>query len=167
LAKAQPLLAVKPFGSLGDNGPQILYTRLSEMMFFASDIADPQNIVELHSMRIAAKRLRYTLEIFEPAYADQINLFQELLEEVKGVQEKLGEIHDSDVRSALLGKYLNQNIARKPEIRPGLQNLIDREHDTRAGMFKSFISYWNSRGAGKELEKQFVQVIFHGRFSAS
>jgi len=46
---------------------------------------------ELHRFRIAAKNLRYTLEVFAPAYGDSVN---GLRQQLKGVQTLLGGIND-------------------------------------------------------------------------
>ena len=50
-----------------------------------------------HAMRIAAKRLRYTMEICRPMYPGRLD---EPVEAVKRVQTLLGEIHDCDVSVA-------------------------------------------------------------------
>ena len=50
--------------SLASNAPLMLHTRLEELYEFAPYISDPTRVDELHNMRIAAKRLRYTMEIF-------------------------------------------------------------------------------------------------------
>jgi CHAD domain-containing protein len=46
---------------------------------------------ELHRFRIAAKNLRYTLELFAPLYGDSLN---GLRQQLKGVQTLLGGIND-------------------------------------------------------------------------
>ncbi len=45
-------------------------------------------------MRIGAKHLRYTLEIFEELYGSRIKPY---IEEMKNIQDQLGNIHDLDV----------------------------------------------------------------------
>jgi putative phosphoesterase len=47
-----------------------------------------------HQMRIAAKKLRYTLEIFKDLYKAGL---QEEIEEMKNLQDILGEMHDCDL----------------------------------------------------------------------
>jgi CHAD domain-containing protein len=46
---------------------------------------------ELHRFRLAAKNLRYTLEVFAPVYGDSVN---GLRQQLKGVQTLLGAIND-------------------------------------------------------------------------
>jgi hypothetical protein len=53
----------------------------------------------LHNLRIAAKRLHHTLEIFEDALPSAC---QAIAHELAQVQDELGALHDSDVMIALL-----------------------------------------------------------------
>jgi hypothetical protein len=57
-------------------------------------VGDPRNVTELHDLRIAAKRLRYTLELFRFAFTSELN---GLIDEVKSIQEHIGDMHDADV----------------------------------------------------------------------
>ncbi len=68
--------------------------RLEELLSWSNLITKPENIRELHAMRVAAKRLRYTMELFLPIMPETI---QNRLPLVKQLQEILGDIHDSDV----------------------------------------------------------------------
>jgi CHAD domain-containing protein len=154
---------VRPAGTLAENAPLILYTRYMEMITFAAHIQDPARVQELHSMRIAAKRLRYTLEIFEPAYTKVYRSFLSLINEVKLIQEKIGEIHDCDVRIDQINDYFNQNIAAKPEIRTGLNNLIDREVQQRSALYAAFIKYWDRLASHNAFERKFVDIVFSPR----
>src|SRR5947209_17408051 len=55
---------------------------------------------DFHRMRLASKRLRYTLELFVPCYG--IGL-EERLETLKELQDSLGEVNDAVASRALLG----------------------------------------------------------------
>ncbi|MFM9023252.1 MAG: CHAD domain-containing protein, partial [Solirubrobacterales bacterium] len=52
-----------PDSSLAENAEKIVSARLDELWSFAPGVLDPANVEELHEMRIAAKRLRYVLEV--------------------------------------------------------------------------------------------------------
>jgi hypothetical protein len=163
MPKALPLFAVEPVGSLGDNGALMLYTRYSEMVYFAASIHDPKNIAELHAMRISAKRLRYTMEIFAPAYHQNSAAYDQLLTVIKSCQEQIGEIHDCDVRIEQIREYMNQNSGKKPEIKVGLAALIDEEVSARQKLYDSFAAYWENLAQNRTFERKFVDSVFSAR----
>ena len=156
MAKALPLYAVNPRESLRSNAPLMLHTRLEELYQFAPYISDPTKVDELHNMRIAAKRLRYTMEIFQPCFSGKD--FSNLYDRVKSVQEQIGEIHDRDVRGPLLQTFLDARAGDRPEIRAGLERLIQSQQAERAKLYRSFIVYWNKLQK-QGFKRQFLQVL--------
>ena len=99
MAKAKPIPHLDIHASNDKNARIIIKVRLDEMYSWEACVDDPDRIEDLHNLRIAAKRLRYTLEIFE-AILPQENA--SLRKEVEQIQEELGALHDSDVMTALL-----------------------------------------------------------------
>jgi hypothetical protein len=99
MAKARTVTGLNPEASTGENARVIARTRLDELYAWEQYVDNPYHIRELHNMRIAAKRLRYTLEIFAEELPESI---APLLKEVEQIQEELGSLHDSDVMTALL-----------------------------------------------------------------
>jgi hypothetical protein len=93
MAPAQRIRGIKPGRSLRRNGARIIAARLAELLSWQEFLHDASRVEELHAMRIAAKRLRYALEIFETCFSD----VDVLLKELRDLQEDLGEIHDLDV----------------------------------------------------------------------
>ena len=156
MAKALPLYAVNPHESLRSNAPLMLHTRLEELYQFAPYISDPAKVDELHNMRIAAKRLRYTMEIFQPCFSGKD--FTNLYDRVKSVQEQIGEIHDRDVRGPLLQAFLDARAADRPEIRAGLERLIGSQQVERAKLYRGFILYWNKLQK-QGFKRQFLQML--------
>ena len=59
----------------------------------------------LFSSELAAKRLRYTLEICQPVYQGRLDPF---VKAVKQLQSLLGDIHDCDVWVADLDTFLEE-----------------------------------------------------------
>jgi len=111
MAKPRPIKGLAPDRRLRPNARRILAVRIAEVYRYDGLVADPANIVELHDMRIACKRLRYLLEIFQIAFpADLVPLIRE----VEGLQDVLGDIHDRD--------------AQIPELIDHLEWLDEREH---------------------------------------
>ena len=119
----------------------MLHTRLEELYQFAPYISDPANVEQLHNMRIAAKRLRYTLEIFAPCFSGKE--FDKISAQAKTIQEQIGEIHDCDVRRPLLQAFLESRAGGRPEIRPGLEKLIQSQQAERDALYRKFIVSWN------------------------
>lgn len=156
MAKARPLLAVNPQGALKENAPLMLFTRLEEMYQFEPYISDVNRVEELHNMRIAAKRLRYTMEIFAPSYPG--DSYEQIYNWVKNVQEKIGAIHDADVRRPLLGAFLDEESADRPEFRIGLERLIQKQNVQRAKLYKDFVDYWNDLQR-KEMKRKFLLLL--------
>jgi hypothetical protein len=105
--KPRTVKGLDPAGTLADNAERIVHTRLDELCSFMPRAADPAEVTALHDMRIAAKRLRYVLEITHPcfgAYAhDAVKLCKDL-------QDVLGEIHDCDVQVPEVVGVLNELI---------------------------------------------------------
>ena len=156
MAKALPLYAVSPHEALRSNAPLMLHTRLEELYQFAPYISDPGNVAELHNMRIAAKRLRYTLEIFAPCFTGKD--FEKVYSQAKSIQEQIGEIHDRDVRGPLLQTFLDAHAHSRPEVRPGLERLIQTQQSERDALYIRFIAYWNKL-QHQGYKRQFLQML--------
>lgn len=103
MAKPRPVGGLDADRKVRPNARRILAVRIAEVYAYDGAIADPANVTELHDMRIAFKRLRYLLEIFSPAFRADLRPF---VEEVKAMQDLLGDIHDRDVQVPMLRDHL-------------------------------------------------------------
>jgi len=92
--KARKVKGLDPDGPLGDQLEKIVWVRTDELFAFMPRAADPDERTHLHDMRIAAKRLRYILEIAEESFGPYAAT---AYKRVKELQDLLGEIHDCDV----------------------------------------------------------------------
>jgi hypothetical protein len=110
--KARRVKGLDTGDTLADNAERIVRTRLDELYSFTPRALNPKKVKALHDMRIAAKRLRYVLEVtgfcFGP-YAETG------LKRAKELQELLGEIHDCD--------------EMLPRVRDALRELHDQDVD--------------------------------------
>jgi hypothetical protein len=106
--KARKVTGLEPAEPLADNAERIVRVRLDEMCGFMPQAADPSEVVALHDMRIAAKRLRYILEITAPIFGDYASTAVRL---TKDVQDLLGEIHDCDVQIPEVQAFLDELVA--------------------------------------------------------
>jgi CHAD domain-containing protein len=129
--------------------PLALEERYHEFYAFRPYVDNPAAVEELHEMRIKAKWLRYTMELFAPAYADGL---KKPLSGVKKFQELLGELHDSDVRLDRLRAALSHPLDARglealglflPE--PVIASLVLLEADeraTRRAHYDAFHAEW-------------------------
>ena len=114
-------------------------------------IKNPDAIAEHHAMRIAAKRLRYTMEIYAPLYRLKL---KRPLARVRKIQTILGNMHDCDAWIDQLTRALVRERTRgypakdlhgtdAGTIHSLKQLLADREQK-RAQLHRGFVRYWRS-----------------------
>src|SRR2546429_9512007 len=100
MAKAKPISGLDPRAPTGKNARIIARVRLEEMYNWDRYVDNPYNIRELDDLRIEAKGLRYTLEIFEEVLPEA---FKSVFKELTQIQDELGALQDSDEMIGLLG----------------------------------------------------------------
>jgi CHAD domain-containing protein len=83
-----------PRASLRPNAARIVRTRLDELCGFADEALAPDAAAAQHNMRIAAKRLRYVLEIVGPCIGEEAKVARDA---AKRLQSVLGDLHDCDL----------------------------------------------------------------------
>lgn len=81
----------------------IVDERLKKLEKLSKSFYHPLNVKPLHKMRIAAKRLRYALELFEQCLGPGTAIFAR---KVAGLQTSLGELNDCDVWLETFGQQL-------------------------------------------------------------
>ena len=139
--KARRVKVLDPAGPLADNLERIVGVRLAELLAFMPRASDPAQVEALHDMRIAAKRLRYILEIAHPCFGDYART---AVNRVKDLQELLGDLHDCDVQSVELEGFLRDLISEDALAlalaAEGMDDLapealrVARHHDDHAGV---------------------------------
>ena len=95
--KARAIEGLDPAGRLSPNIALIVSVRLEELRGFADAALSPDASEAQHEMRIAAKRLRYVLEIFAPCLGQQAEAARGA---AKQLQSVLGDLHDCDLMLA-------------------------------------------------------------------
>jgi len=91
--KARGVVDLDPAAPLLPNAERIVRTRLDELRSLAPAALEPSASTAQHDLRIAAKRLRYLLEIVEPCFGPEAKAARDA---AKQLQSVLGEIHDCD-----------------------------------------------------------------------
>jgi CHAD domain-containing protein len=92
--KARTVEDLDPAAPLRPNAARIVRVRLDEMRSFADAALEPTASTAQHDLRIAAKRLRYVLEMTATCLGPEAEAARRAAKELQGV---LGEIHDCDV----------------------------------------------------------------------
>lgn len=186
MSRAWPVQRLDASASLADNARRILAVRVAELYSYAPVVDDQAAIRELHDMRIAAKRLRYTLELFRVVFGE---IGERQIERVKAIQEDLGQLHDHDVRIDLIENELraltaeqlaelNRSLATAPAedhrsiataaLRPppddprrGLLALLGRQHASRRDRYEIFLGHWR-QFAAEGMRRELVALSAFG-----
>ena len=103
--RARKVKGLDADGLLADNARKIVRVRVGELYSFAGAARDPRREDALHDMRIAAKRLRYVLEITEPCFGAPA---KRGAKQAKSIQTLLGEIHDCDEMLPLVRRHVKR-----------------------------------------------------------
>lgn len=83
---------------------RLVATRATAFLALAGDLPAAGEAAALHDLRIAAKRLRYTLQMVDAAFGEP---GKETLDRLTTLQDQLGEIHNLDVLLDLAGTGLH------------------------------------------------------------
>lgn len=124
-----------------------------------ASLADPGDKQAHHQMRIAAKKLRYVLEICNPAYEERLSAG---LKAGKKLQSLLGEIHDCDVWLDFISQFAQEETRKTMEyfgetgpfelIEPGLKCLDQERRQCRHRTFEQLVAYWQKVKANRVWE---------------
>jgi hypothetical protein len=174
--KARKVRRLDPEMPLADAAERILRVRVDELYSFTPKALDASEERALHDMRIAAKRLRYLLELTAPCFGAYAATGAK---RAKQLQDLLGEIHDCDVMLPLVRDHLAalrdddagelrrlagdaddldpSFAARAPHRRAyrGLETLIVHLEARRELLFARFLERWSDlqrRGFRARLE---------------
>ena len=128
--KARPVEGLSPGAPLRPNAARIVATRIGELRALAEPALDPAASTAQHDLRIAAKRLRYVLEITEVCFGPEAKAARRAAKDLQGV---LGEIHDCDV---MLPRAW------------GIESLRDLLRTRRELLFRRFLELWREHDEG-------------------
>ena len=121
MAKARAITDLSPDQSYAEAAARIVSVRSDELYEHASGVLNVGDIERLHDMRVATRRLRAALEVFEPCFPRKP--FRRVLDDVKALADGLGERRDRDVALASLTDF----AAEMPTAdQPGLESLLYR-----------------------------------------
>ena len=121
MARAQTIPNLAAEDAYAAAAARIVAVRAREVADHAHDVLDVTDIERVHDMRVATRRLRAALEIFEPCFPPKE--LGAALAQIKAIADALGERRDRDVAIAALEGFAATMPA--PD-RPGVQTLIER-----------------------------------------
>jgi CHAD domain-containing protein len=135
--------------SLYNLAKKAISDHLEAFLGFEKYISDPAAVAELHAMRIAAKQLRYTLEIFSPLYLEELKI---PIQAVKSAQEMLGDVHDCDTWSVLIPQFLEKERQRIIKfyghagfykmLLPGIDLFQENRRNARNAGYLQYVETW-------------------------
>ncbi len=127
----------RPIPDLGEDDPfatvaaRVVEQRARELIEHAHDVLDTTDIERVHDMRVATRRLRAALEVFEPCFPPK--RYKAALREVKALADALGRRRDPDVTLEELDRFAD---GAGPADRPGVRSLAAtlRNEQARANL---------------------------------
>ncbi len=97
----------------------VISERLKELEALSNSLYKPFEVESLHDMRIAAKRLRYALELFQQCWGRALATYAK---NAARMQKALGDLHDCDLWIDSIGEQIN--AARKQKHEDHIDGLI-------------------------------------------
>jgi CHAD domain-containing protein len=143
--KKSPPFGIPPVAALR------ISSRLKALLSYERWVHTSDAVAEHHAMRIAAKKLRYTMEVYAPLYRLGLKKY---LSRVKKIQEILGDLHDCDVwidtvmvmllkeRSTYHVKdsTINKQVSRVS----GYRHFLTEREKERKRLYLKYVRYWDS-----------------------
>ena len=121
MAKAREIPGLHAQLSYREAAASTVAVRTQELFDHAEDVLDTSDIERVHDMRVATRRLRAVLEIYEPCFSRKA--LRDVLTDVKALADALGERRDPDVHLAQLEEFAT---AVKEADRPGVEVFAER-----------------------------------------
>jgi hypothetical protein len=130
-------------------GREVIESRIEELREFSNSLHHPFDVEPLHEMRIAAKRLRYALEMFAQCWGGRLSTCSR---EVAELQTSLGELRDCDIWLEDLGTRLDRHRdesgvdagqAADSRIRLGAIWLLNHFAKERGKHFRRALARWH------------------------
>jgi CHAD domain-containing protein len=137
-------------GALHRKSQLKISSRMDDLLAYEPAVHDPDAVTRHHEMRIAAKRLRYTLEAFNSLYSGEL---KEPVRKVRALQDVLGQMHDCDVWIGYLPGFMQepQGTESEPpagrhipgEGWPGIPGLLEDRKQERIRLYRAFVELWD------------------------
>ena len=135
--------------------------KLDDFLALENWVHTENEVLKHHEMRIYAKKLRYTMESFASLYKNKL---AEEIETTKAFQDVLGEMHDCDVWTQYIPKFIQETNAQNKfkqkkktgtiEAENALLNFLNYVKEKRKENYAKFVRLWDEN----KKEGFFVQL---------
>jgi CHAD domain-containing protein len=119
---------------------RVVEVRAGELFEQSDGVLDTSDIERVHDMRVASRRLRAAMEIFEPCFPRKP--FRRALKEVKALADALGERRDRDVSITFLEDFSEHVTASD---RRGIGMLLEQLREEQAGVNDDLVPFVSDR----------------------
>lgn len=126
--------------NFSDAGKQIVGAAFRDFYELGDSLYNPFAVEPLHEFRIAAKRLRYAIELYVSCWGERIEVFAE---EVAKMQGFLGELHDADVWIEDLGARLGKSSGANENEFQAAARLLSNFVKTRTANYRRALELWS------------------------
>jgi CHAD domain-containing protein len=116
--KAREIPGLEPGTTFREAAARAVWVRTEEVFAFREGVLDTVDIERVHDMRVATRRLRAVMEVFEPCFPRKPH--RAALRDVKRLADALGERRDPDVHIDALERIA---AGLGTEERPGIESL--------------------------------------------
>jgi CHAD domain-containing protein len=147
--------------------PVALYQHLAEVRAFDEWITQPDApLVRFHQLRIAFKGLRYTLEFFQEVLGSEAKA---LINEIKTLQDHLGDLQDAVVTCNVLRDFLmwgtwghaeidQQARPVEPVVAPGVASYLAARQAEIQHLVETFPQAW-ARVQSQEFSRRLTTIV--------
>lgn len=143
--------------------------KLQILLSFEPFVDKPEAKAELHAMRIAAKHLRYTVEIFAPLFPQYQKNWLKVL---KDIQDALGYMHDCDVWAEFIPAFIEDekqltrdyfgNLRGFRSLLPGIEVFRQNRESERQRRYLEFFGIWQQsvrKQTWRKMDAQMQKVL--------
>ena len=119
--------------SFSEAAAKAVKVRSKEVFAHSKGVLDLDEVERVHDMRVATRRLRAALEIFEPCFPPKRH--RKALKKVKALADALGERRDADVEIALLEGLVEEAAeADRSALSTLIDDVRDRQHQANEAL---------------------------------
>ncbi len=130
--------------------PQILFECWERVRSFDEWVARPNTpLTHYHQLRIASKRLRYTLEFFQEVFGKDV---VPMIEAIRRLQDHLGNLQDAVMACSLIQDFLIYGTWKKkkrrvsavaPIVAPGVVEYLSARQKEIQELVEAFPPFWS------------------------